>query len=334
MTYEEILNRMLESVPVEIDKRKGSLIYSALSPAALELSKLYKEFEKLLNDSYADTAAGKSLNLRTAEIGISRKAATSAIRKGIFNISVPVASRFSIEDATYIVIESNGTEAILKCEQTGEIGNAYSGTMLPITYINGLTTCELATVISYGENEETDENLRDRYFSKVQMPGTSGNTNHYIQWALEVIGVGDAKVFPLWNGPGTVKLVIVNNNKQPATEALLTEVYEHIEAVRPIGATVTVVSGTAKIINTTARVVLAPGYTLQSVIDSFKGYVEGYFKSMAFVLNYVSHAKVGTILLGTDGVIDYSDLKLNGMASNILLADEEIPVIGTVELEV
>ena len=37
MTYEEILQRMLGRVPNTIDKREGSLIYTALAPAAAEL---------------------------------------------------------------------------------------------------------------------------------------------------------------------------------------------------------------------------------------------------------------------------------------------------------
>lgn len=37
VTYEEILERMLERVPDDMDKREGSLIYDALAPAAIEL---------------------------------------------------------------------------------------------------------------------------------------------------------------------------------------------------------------------------------------------------------------------------------------------------------
>ena len=40
------------------------------------------------------------------------------------------------------------------------------------------------------------------------------------------------------------------------------------------------------------------------------------------------------MLLDTDGVVDYSDLKLNGSAENVNLSNEEIAVTGTVEIEV
>lgn len=34
MTFDYIMNRMLESVPDTVDKREGSIIYDALAPAA------------------------------------------------------------------------------------------------------------------------------------------------------------------------------------------------------------------------------------------------------------------------------------------------------------
>jgi uncharacterized phage protein gp47/JayE len=43
---------------------------------------------------------------------------------------------------------------------------------------------------------------------------------------------------------------------------------------------------------------------------------------------------VGGILLSTDGVVDYNSLTLNGGTVNVALADEEIPVAGTISLEV
>ena len=39
MTFDYIMNRMLESVRDTVDKREGSIIYDALAPAAAELVK-------------------------------------------------------------------------------------------------------------------------------------------------------------------------------------------------------------------------------------------------------------------------------------------------------
>ncbi len=56
MTYEVILQRMLDRVPDTMNKREGSIIYDALAPAAVELALAYIQFDMMLNESFADTA--------------------------------------------------------------------------------------------------------------------------------------------------------------------------------------------------------------------------------------------------------------------------------------
>ena len=55
--------------------------------------------------------------------------------------------------------------------------------------------------------------LRKRFTEYVSHPITSGNKWQYISWAKSVDGVGDAKCLPLWNGAGTVKVIIVDSGK-------------------------------------------------------------------------------------------------------------------------
>lgn len=93
-----------------------------------------------------------------------------------------------------------------------------------------------------GTDEETDAALCARLYEHLQKPATSGNTYHYERWAKEVNGVGDAKVTPLWNGPGTVKVLIVGPDKEPVSSEIVTACAAYIDAQRPIGATVTVSS--------------------------------------------------------------------------------------------
>ena len=38
MTFEAILERMLNRIPDSLDKREGSVIYDAIAPAALEIA--------------------------------------------------------------------------------------------------------------------------------------------------------------------------------------------------------------------------------------------------------------------------------------------------------
>lgn len=341
MTYETILQRMLEQVPNTLDKREGSVIYDALAPAAAELAQAYIEMDSNLKLAFADTSRDEYLAMRAAEMGVDRIAATYALRKGFFYtadnapLEVKPGSRFSIETLNYTAIARiSAGQYTLQCEVAGEAGNIPFGSMLPVDYIEGLAKAELADILKPGEDEETDASLLARYHFRVRQPITSGNIYHYKQWAREVAGVGDAKIFPLWAGSGTVKVAIADSDLQPAIPALVSTVAQYLETVRPIGATVTVVSATGKTINIAVTVTLAAGVGLQGVYESFTTAVQAYLKEIAFSSTYVSHARIGTLLLAVPGVDDYSGLTLNGVAGNAMLADEEIPVLGSIDLGV
>lgn len=340
-TFETILQRMLDRIPDDMDKREGSIIYDALAPAAMELAQMYVELDVVLRLAFGETSTGEYLDKRTADFGVYRKQATPAVRKGVFTdgnnapFNIPIGSRFRLNDMVYVAIEKiTDGQFRMQAETLGSAGNQEFGNLLPIEPIEGLGTAILADVLIPGEDEENDDSLRKRFLQKVREPGTSGNAADYKQWATDVAGVGAAKVTPLWNGPGTVKVTVVNADMRPATTDLVTQVQEYIEQVRPIGASVTVVSATGKSINVSANVVLASGYTLQNVQDAFMKALDEYFKEIAFSMTYVSYAKIGTLLLSTPGVIDYNGLTLNNVTANVALQDNEVPVLGSVVLGV
>lgn len=207
------------------------------------------------------------------------------------------------------------------------MGNVAPGTITEIPYsipnVYSVTNKEKCTD---GADEEKDDALLSRLLFRVRQPITSGNANHYRAWAMSVDGVGNCKVIPLWNGNGTVKVIIVTAENESASEELINKVAEYIESERPIGATVTVVSPAPLAVNITAEVYGAAN------TDAVKEAVSAYFKNTGFSLSYVSLAQIGRIILGVNGITDYKDLKLNGKAENITLTNEEIPVAGKVAL--
>lgn len=334
MTYENIIEDMLDRVSSDVDKREGSIIYDALAPCAYQLAQTYFLLNNYIDLFFVDTSTGEYLSRKAADYGLTRKPAAYSIRKIETTGTVDIGTRWGINDTSYTIIALISENVYsATCDQSGEIGNTYSGNLENIDNVNGVTAI-LTDVIENGEDEESDDNLRARVYMQIKTPPSSGNANHYKRWALEVTGIGDAKIFPLWNGPGTVKVVVVDSDKLPVTSDLISDTLKHIEEIRPIGASVTVVSGSAKNIDIKAKLTLASGYSLQMVTDSFKNAITGYFKSISFTNSYISYAKIGTILLSTDGVLDYGELLINDVSTNIQLSDEEIPVTGTVDLEV
>ena len=338
ITEEVILQRMMDRVPSSMDKREGSIIHDALAPTAIEHQLLYIDLDTFLREVFSDKASREYLVKRAAERNVIPHPATAAVWKASFTpkaLEVENGTRFNCDNLNLAVtrkIDDGIYE--LTCETAGSIGNGCQGKLIPINYVTGLETAELAELVTPGNDEEETEAFRERYLTILRKPSTSGNIYDYYNWAMACKGVGAAKVFPLAYGPGTVKVVIADEDKTAATPALLKVVKDYIEEMRPIGATVTIASAEELPVNIMGRVKLKNGLNLGKVQAAFRTAFNAFLKDNAFDISYVGYARVGNILLETAGVEDYADLTINGFSHNIELTDEQIAVIGTVTLEV
>lgn len=203
ITYDVILNRMLARVSDRMDKREGSVIWDTHSPAAVELQILYMELDTVLREAYGDTASREFLILRCRERGISPWEATKAVLKGIFTPAETdvTGQRFNAGELNYVVLERTGPgEYMVQCETPGRVGNQYSGTLVPVEYIPGLQTAELAEILIPGEDEEETEALRRRYLDSFNGSAFGGNVRDYLEKINAVPGVGGVKVERVWNG--------------------------------------------------------------------------------------------------------------------------------------
>lgn len=202
LTYEDLLNRMLDRVSNKLDKREGSVIWDTHSPTAIELKNLYIALDYIIQEAYGDTATRDFLILRCKERGIVPYPATHAVLKGEF---VPSAidvtgKRFNIGQINYVVTEKlqDGVYKV-QCETEGEEGNRYLGAMIPIEYINGLDSADLTEVLVPGEDEEDTEELRKRYFASFEESAFGGNVKDYLEKTNAIPGVGCTKVTRVWN---------------------------------------------------------------------------------------------------------------------------------------
>jgi len=345
ITYEVILQRMLDAVPQNLDKREASIIYNALAPAAVELQNMYIEFDWILNQSFADTAQREYLIKRCVERGIVPEEATKAILEGTFNIDVPIGSRFSLDNLNYQTIEklSNGVFQ-MECEAPGEVGNQNLGTLIPIDYIDGLTSAELTAVLIPGEDEEGTEVLRQRYFNSFETNPYGGNRQDYIQKTNAIAGVGSTKVTPIWDGGGTVLITILDSSFNKASSVLIDTVQNILDpagnpgkgdGVAPIGHVVTVNTVNEVTVNISTTVTLDTGYNWSQVEGDVIAAIEAYLLEIRTewannTLNIVRIAQIDTRVLTIDGIIDISNTKINGQAENLNLGEYEIPVLGTV----
>ena len=233
--YETILQRMLDRISGQIDKREGSIIYDALAPAAAEIAQMYIVLKNNIDLVFADTAVEKYLDRLANQVGLTRNQATCTIKKGFFYddndnlLNVDIGERFAIENVIYRVIEQieNGIYK-MECETAGTVGNKCTGNLIPINYIANLARAELTDILIPGEDEETDEGLRNRYYEQANEKMFAGNIADYKIKTKKLIGVGAVKVTPVWNGGGTVKLTILDSNYNKATNILIENIQNEI----------------------------------------------------------------------------------------------------------
>lgn len=343
-TVDLVKKSILDRITSEIDKREGSFVNDMISPTALAIYEVYEEFDNILDIMFLDKAYDEYVDMKVGELGVTRKpgikSTVNVLFEGTEGTTVPkgtiVCTDTGLEFITLIdgEISNGGVEIIVEAAAIGKEYNVLPKTITTVltTGISGINAVTNNDSAAGGVDRETDSELITRYYMIVRNPASSGNIHHYKQWALEVNGVGEAIVLPLWNGAGTVKVIIADGNKAPASPTLISEVSEHIEEVRPVGASVTVSSVTSKPITISAKVTLAAGFTLSNVQTTFVQSIQSYLKKISMIQTYVSYATIGSILLDTPGIIDYTELTLNGNGSNIALSTTEVPLLDNVTL--
>lgn len=345
ITYDVILQRMLAKVPDTVDKREGSVIWDALAPAALELQLAYIEADVILNETFGDTASRTYLIKRAAERGLSPDDATYAIVKGEFNINVPIGSRYSLDSLNYVVTEKIGDGIFkLQCETAGTDGNSHTGALIPIDYINGLQTAQLSEILIPAEDAEETETFRARYLNSFDNQAYGGNIADYKEKVKKIQGVGGVKVYPVWAGGGTVKLVIINSEWEIPSIEMIEAVQTIIDpipnqgqglGVAPIGHIVTVEPVQIGIINIELSLTLQEGWTFDDLSSAVEGVIDDYFLELNQTWEdtgaiIVRTSQIESRLLEMAEIIDVEHTKINGLEENYTLGADSIAVRGDI----
>ena len=357
-TFENVLERNLDRIPDEFDKREGSVIYDAIAPMAIEISLLYSYLDFLFKNAFGDTANRYWLIERAKERGIEPYKATRSVIIGRFDAKLNIGDRFFIDDIYYTVSKLQKEEKELFfyeliCNEEGSIGNIEGGKLTPTRTIRNLNLAEIYKLAILGENEEDTEDFRERYFETIKSIAYGGNIDDYRKKVKAIDGVGLVKVIPVWNGGGTVKLLITDSEFKEPTSELVSKVQEIIDpipfhqkgvGVAPIGHYVTVVGAKSRKINITCEILKSRDSNLEEIKREIKSDVEEYFKvqrkkwatyekvdSNIYVENDIRLAKITSIVLNVADVIDYETIKFTDTDKKIFeLSEDELPFLGDV----
>ena len=335
-----------------IDTREGSIIYSALAPAAAELHLAYIDIKEILDETFEDTASREFLIRRAAEKGVFVYQATSSIRRGEFSMDVPIGARFSLNRLNYRVVEKESTGVFrLICEAPGIVGNLDSGAMVPVDFIAGLEFARLTGVLIPGEDEEATEHLRNRLEASRNSQSFGGNIQDYVDKTTSLPGVGGVKVYRGWDGGGTVKLIITDSTYHQPSATLIDDTQTAIDpiphqgqglGIATIGHTVTVSPVDVETINISFQLTYESGWSWPDLQPHALAVIDDYFNELSAEWDTVDWrndsgstlviriSQIETRILTLAGVLDIQGTTINGGTQNIALDPDAIPVRGTV----
>ena len=206
-TYEALVKRALARVPSTMDKREGSMVFNGVAPAMAEVAQLYIGLDFVFQATYLLTAPREYLIKRASDRSMAPYPASAAVYRAEFNREVPEGTRFSCEDVNFVVTgrmdpeddTETGLSHRVTCEMVGAAANHYSGPLIPVEYMDGLTHAELVELLIPGDDEEETEKFRQRVLDSFQSQAFGGNQADYRKKVLAIPGVSAVKVHPAWN---------------------------------------------------------------------------------------------------------------------------------------
>ena len=345
MTPERLKEDIKAGLRLETDRREGSFADDMAGPVAVELSKVYGSLNAVEPIVWVDETSGRYLDDAAAEMGLEPrkqgvKAAVTLTVTAAEGYVVKAGTRFATADGLYFatlgeaaVPASGSVELPAEAERTGSAYNVSPGEIkYQFENDSRIKSVANARAAEGGADPESDASLYARIVAGRQKPSTSGNVYDYERWAKETPGVGFAKCVPRWPQRGGVKVLVADEQRQPVDGAIVADCAAHIEGVRPVGANVTVKSVEPLKISVAADVAIDQSVTLEQVAKAFSEALDAYLLTLAFVKYEVPYNKIGALLMGVGGVTDYTGLRVNGASANVLVGEDQVPVVGEVAL--
>lgn len=231
-----------------LDKREGSFYQLLTEPSVKESARIWSSMNDVVEMSTALYAFGVYLDYKAEENGLSRKPATKAEGSVTFTGTngtvIPSGTRVAVPgvtgtDATIRFLTtveatiSAGTATVtIQAENAGADGNVDIAAIDTVEdVIFGVTTVTNAASTTGGTDEESDDDLRDRILLEVNAPQAAGSASDYERWALSIAGVVEATCIPVWEGPNTVKVVLLGANHSPVSQSVLDDVQEYLTGI-------------------------------------------------------------------------------------------------------
>lgn len=351
---EDIHERMMENLPDDIDSTPGGFPYDLTMPSAIEKSELVNfHLERALMLAFPQFAWGEWLELHGQQVHVARHKGHHAsglveitgepgteIEAGTVLLAPATASSAAIEfetDISCIIGETGIAPVNVTAVEAGAGSNVKAGAVTimdePLDGVTGITN---PSPITGGTSDESDDNYYDRIASEYENSRTYlGNDGDYKRWAQEA-GAGGCIVDPAADGPGTVRLVLVDQNGQPASQKLTEEVYSYIvspedrtKRLLPTAcAKLTCVPATTVTVNySCSGLQFDTSTNTEEIKKNFKEALKKIYEE-ARAEGVLRYNKARSLIVNIDGVEDFKVFLMNGATENIPLESGEYPETG------
>lgn len=143
---------------------------------------------------------------------------------------------------------------------------------------------------------------------------------------------------------GTVRVYIISSEYKAPSATLVQKVQNDVDpddktgegyGLAPIGHVVKVMGVKEIPVSVTVTAVYKNGYTFESLKSDMQSAIDGYFTELSADWSnednlVVRKSQIESRLLLIDGILDITDVKLNGASENVTLDEDAIPVRGDV----
>ena len=184
--------------------------------------------------------------------------------------------------------------------------------------------------------------MRKRYKASFNKKEFAGNKQSYITYISDIPGVGGVKVYPIWNGGGTVKIVITDSSYSVPSDNLVQEVQEKIDPSKngqgigqaPIGAIVSVFGAINRNIQIGINCEYKTG-TFEDWENDIKDIINNYFNELSKnwqneISIIIRKSELISRLIAFEQILDVIALSINNQDDNLTIADNELPYLESV----
>lgn len=351
LTYDNIMDEMLEDAEDGVSTVEGSFYYAACAKMAMELERLAPRLESLNDNLSINTQEEDVLIAGGLECGVPIEEAEAAMFKARFNCPVPEDTRLSHleQEYNYYVVDVLDPEQNVykvECEEVGTEPGRFLGELEPLEDLEEFEWGELIEVISPGKDQENIDAYRLRRLDYFGTKAFAGNRKYYEQEIRALRGVGAVKINRRLDGEETLIAVVASEAFTAPSEEELADLQDMIDPVEFTGNGIGIAPVEHKVIVTAAdelkidletSLTLEDGLAVEDVRSGVEKALEEHVAAIAMEWERSTRitvvvSRIEARILDIEGVLDVYDTKLNGLKQNLILGEFELPKKGVVTI--